>query len=306
MRGLTLSRGMALAGLGVVLTLAALWAFGAIAVLERVAASAQRDVQEAMAGSLRAIRSGKAGAVAGLLAMCFGYGLVHAAGPGHGKFLIGSYGVAQRVGFVRLAGIAVAASLAQAGVAVGVVLFAFGLLGWTRVEVLGAGEGGVALAGHVMVLGIGLWLVWRGGRGLRSLPAAGHPSLHHDHHHGHGPDCGCGHAHGPDPEALERMTGWRDALVLIAGVAIRPCSGALLVLVLTAQMGLAAVGIAGAFAMGLGVAFVTVLVAALAVWGREGAFAAWPNPPRWLSPALQMGVGTVVTWVALDLIAGVI
>lgn len=299
MRGLTLSRGMALAGLGVALALAALWVLGGVAVLERLAATAQRGLQEAMAGSLRAIRAGEAGAVAGLLALCFGYGFVHAAGPGHGKFLIGSYGVAQRVGFFRLAGIAIAASLAQAGVAVGVVLLAFGLLGWTRTEVLGAGEGGVVLAGHLLVLGIGLWLVLRGVRGLSARPAA-----EHDRHHDHGADCACGHAHGPAPEAIAHMAGWRDALVLIAAVAIRPCSGALLLLVLTAQMGLTAVGIAGAFAMGLGVAFVTVLVAGLAVWGREGALAAWPKVPRWVSPVLQLGVGALVACVALDLIVG--
>lgn len=303
MRGLTFSRGMVLAGLGVALALAALWVVGGATMLERLAATAQRGLQEAMAGSLRAIRAGEAGAVAGLLALCFGYGFVHAAGPGHGKFLIGSYGVAQRVGFLRLAGIALAASLAQAGVAVGVVLLAYGLLGWTRAEVLGAGEGGVVMIGHLLVLGIGLWLVWRGVRGLRVRPAVGHHHDHH-HHHDHGPDCACGHAHGPAPEAVEMMAGWRDALVLIAAVAIRPCSGALLLLVLTAQMGLTAVGVAGAFAMGLGVAFVTVLVAALAVWGREGALAAWPKVPVWLSPALQLGVGAVVVWVALNLIVG--
>lgn len=299
MRGLTLSRGMALAGLGVALALAAFWFLGGFALVERLAATAQRGLQEAMAGSLRAIRAGEAGAIAGLLALCFGYGFVHAAGPGHGKFLIGSYGVARRVGFLPLAGIAIAASLAQAGVAVGLVLLAFGILGWTRAEVLGAGEGGIVVAGHLLVLGIGLWLVWRG---LRSFVPRQHRAHHHHHHHHQGEACDCGHSHGPTPVEIERVTGWRDTLLLVGGVAIRPCSGALLLLVLTVQMGLTAAGIAGAFAMGLGVSFVTVLVAALAVWGREGAFAAWPNVPRWLSPALQVIVGVLVASVALDLI----
>ena len=77
-----------------------------------------------------------------------------------------------------------------------------------------------------------------------------------------------------------------------------------MLLVLTAQMGLTAEGIAGAFAMGLGVAFVTVLVAALAVWGREGAFAAWPRVPGWFSPVLQLSMGALVAWVALGLLLG--
>lgn len=300
MRGVTLSRGIALAGLGLVLGLAALWAAGGLAGVVHLAATVQRGVQEAMAGSLRAIRAGNAGAVAGLMALCFAYGFAHAAGPGHGKFLIGSYGVARRVGFLPLAGIAVAASLAQAAVAVALVLLAFGLLGWTRAEVLGAAEGNVVMVGHLMVLGIGLWLVWRG---LRALAGPGAAQGHDHDHHDHGPECGCGHAHGPAPEDVARVTSAREAAALVAGVAIRPCSGALLLLVLTAQMGLTGIGIAGAFAMGLGVASVTVLVAALAVWGREGAFALWPEVPRGLPALMQVGGGALIALVALGLLA---
>jgi nickel/cobalt transporter (NicO) family protein len=278
---------MMLAGLGLVLAMGILWATGALGGLAGWLAEAQRAAQERLAAAIRSLRGGEAGALAAFWAVCFGYGVLHAAGPGHGKLVIGGYGVARRVPVGRLSALALASSLAQAAVAVALVYAVVAVLGLTRVTVEGTAERWMTPVGHAMIAGLGLWLVWRGVQGLSAARAdaahghghhdhghhghehGGHGHDHHDHDHVHGPDCG--HAHGPSLEEVERVSSWRDAALLVGGIAIRPCSGALFVLVLTWQLGIALAGVIGAFVMGVGTALVTVGVALLAVWAREGA-----------------------------------
>jgi ABC-type nickel/cobalt efflux system permease component RcnA len=265
---------------------------------------------------LRGLRAGEAGALAGLLGLAFAYGFFHAAGPGHGKVLIGGYGAASRVRMGPLVAISLAASLMQAAVAVALVYGGVFLLGWGRSQVEGAADDVLAPAGMAAVIAIGGWLAWRGAWGLArgaprtmALAVPGGDGVPGHHHHarsgagGVGDDgrCGaCGHKHGPAPEDIARLTGWRDAGLLIAAIGIRPCTGALFLLILTWRMGLEAVGIAGAVAMALGTALVTIAVAVLSVTARDGAhlWGARMASLRALVPLIELSVGLVVVLVA--------
>jgi ABC-type nickel/cobalt efflux system permease component RcnA len=293
-------RGWALIGLGLALLGLGLWALGLLDGATDAVRAGQRAVQDRMAGAVRALRTGQPGALAGLLGLGFAYGFFHAAGPGHGKMLIGGYGMARRVPLLRLSAIALLASLAQAGVAVALVYGFIAVLDWTRDRVEGLAERVLDPLGLIAVLAIGVWLMWRGGRGLaRQRPPAGRDHHHDHHHHDHGADCGCGHAHGPTPDQVAAVTGWRDGAALVAGIALRPCSGALFLLILTWKMGIGAAGIAGTFAMGLGTALVTIAVAIMAVWTREGVLATLPGAglARAL-PVIELLVGGVVALIA--------
>ena len=113
-----------------------------------------------------------------------------------------------------------------------------------------------------------------------------HADSHHEHahgHHHHGHDRGhaahgepghvhdehCGHNHGPAPSELSGPGGWTRGLGAIVAVGLRPCSGAILVLVFALAQGLFWAGIAAAFVMGLGTALTVAVIAVMAV-GAKG------------------------------------
>ena len=306
-----MQRSFLILGLIVAAALALLWATGSLAALERTMILAQREAQNALAGAVRRLRAGEAGAVLAFLGISFAYGFFHAAGPGHGKMLIGGYGVASRVSFSRLAVIAMTASLAQAGAAILLVYAGLLALGWGRDSLVGVTEDVLTPFSYAAVASIGLWLVWRGLQGFRraeAVPATVADDHHHDHahphdHHDHFHDDHCGHSHGPTLEEVARVHGLRDALALIGGIAMRPCSGAILVLVLTWQLGLALMGVAAAVAMGVGTAALTLVVAGLSVWAREGALATLSGPVALrATSAIQILAGAIIALAAGQLL----
>jgi nickel/cobalt exporter len=98
-----------------------------------------------------------------------------------------------------------------------------------------------------------------------------HEHGHHDHGHDHAHvhDEHCGHSHGPTPSELAGPGGWRRGFGAIFAVGIRPCSGAILVLVFALAQGLFWAGIAATFVMGLGTAITVATIAVIAVSAKD-------------------------------------
>ncbi|WP_176249816.1 nickel/cobalt transporter [Sulfitobacter sp. HGT1] len=288
-------RALTLAALTVIIALLALWWTGGFDRVAYWAASQQREFQNTIATALRAARGGQPGAIAALLSACFAYGVVHAAGPGHGKVLIGGYGMAKSVPMLRLAVIALASSLGQAVTAVALVYAGVTLLKLGREAMVGMTEAIMAPASYAAIGLIGLWLVWRGMRYFR-------PAAHHHHNDDICPSCG--HAHGPTIAEVEQAVTLREALVLISSIAVRPCTGALFVLIITWQMGIAEIGIAGAFAMAFGTAVITIAVGIGAGVLRNGVLAGFANSPRaaGLAAVIEIATGSFVALLAAGLL----
>ena len=244
----------------------------------------QSEFYREMSATIRAAKS-DGSAVWTLLAISFAYGIFHAAGPGHGKAVISSYLVANQETARRGIVLSFASALLQSLVAVVVVGICALLLNATAKTMCGA-EKAIEIASYALIAAFGARLVWTKGGGFmralqakRPVPAMAAADHHHDHdddhhhHHDHGHDDQvhdehCGHSHGPTPDQLAGPGGWQRGLGAIFAVGLRPCSGAILVLVFALAQGLFWAGIAATFVMGLGTAITVATIAIVAVSAR--------------------------------------
>jgi nickel/cobalt exporter len=153
-----------------------------------------------------------------------------------------------------------------------------------------------------------------------------HAHVHHDHahkhdhthgvaccgHHGHDHDdhaSAWGHAHAPEPQELAGPGGWKRGLSAIIAVGLRPCSGAILVLVFALAQGLFWAGVASTFIMGLGTAITVAAIATLAVGARGLAqrFAsARPGPGMLVLRGLEVAAALLVLVFGIALLFGYI
>jgi len=235
----------------------------------------QRDLHRQLAGAMRAVGARGSAAAWGLIALSFLYGVFHAAGPGHGKVVISTYLLTQESHLRRGVALSLLASLAQGVTAILIVEATVGLLGLTfrRAGATATGfeavsYGLVALVGAILVVTRARRLHAR----LKQVPVVSdHKPLHgHDHQHGHDEACShCGHAHGPIRNDVEAPVSVRTLVGLILSVGIRPCSGAVIVLLAAHAMGLRWAGVGAVLAMSLGTGLTVSLLASLSVYARK-------------------------------------
>jgi nickel/cobalt exporter len=238
----------------------------------------------ALAGMIRSAK-GDGFAVWGLMGISFIYGMFHAAGPGHGKAVISSYLFANEETWRRGITLSFAAAAMQSLTAVSIVGIAAVLLGATA-KIMGDTVRVIEIVSYGLIMLLGARLLWVKGRSfisavhaLKAQPEntkshcnyAHMPTHSHDHtpYHEDEPDIlPWGHVHGPEPQELSGPGGWRRGLSAIAAVGMRPCSGAIIVLVFALAQGLFWVGIVSTFVMGFGTAITVAAIASLAVGAK--------------------------------------
>jgi nickel/cobalt exporter len=279
--------------------------------MQRTLAMSVKDLKSAnpMAGALT------------LAALSFLYGILHAVGPGHGKTIISSYVVANEETVRRGVLISFIASAVQALTAVvlvSVLLFVLNAPGlrinaWS-IQLESVSYALIALVGLYLLSTqlLKLWRSWRAPAALASerqlshghaalkrrahAHAHDHPHDHghsHDHDHGHTHDCGHdehhGHHHAPgeacnhivDARDLAGPFSWRKLMAVVFSVGIRPCSGAILVLVFAVTQGLFWAGVAATFAMAFGTAITVAALATAALGSRELALKLGGTGGKW-------------------------
>ena len=259
----------------------------------------------ALAGMIRSAKT-DGSAFWGLLGISFAYGVFHAAGPGHGKAVISSYLFANEETWRRGITLSFAAAVMQALTAVAIVGVAAVLLGATA-KLMGDTVRVIEIVSYGLIALLGTRLLWVKGRGFlkairalrtRDKTAASierHDDVHSHHkhneqchHHDHGhtegphhdhchdhlhdeePDAlPWGHAHGPEPDELAGPGGWYRGVSAVVSVGLRPCSGAIIVLVFALAQGMFWAGVASTFVMGIGTAITVGTIATLAVGAKK-------------------------------------
>ncbi|MTI45063.1 ABC-type nickel/cobalt efflux system permease component RcnA [Roseibium hamelinense] len=252
-------------------------------------AQLQSEFYQKLVGALRAFRSNpNAGWL--LVGLSFAYGIFHAAGPGHGKAIISSYVVANNETLKKGIFLSFVSAFAQAVTAIALVGGAAVLLNLTSIAIQDTARW-FEIGSYVLVTGLGVWLLWskavrpsllsfqaRPGLAL----AHGHHHHHQDHeghdHHGHeghhhfgadGVCTSCGHAHAPTPDMLQGTLTLTKAVSIVLAIGLRPCSGALVVLVFALSQGMIAAGIASTLAMAVGTGITVAILAGLAVGVKD-------------------------------------
>lgn len=217
-----------------------------------------------------------------LAAASFAYGVFHAAGPGHGKAVLASYMIANETALRRGLLLAGLAALLQGVVAialVGVAALAFNATARQMTDTATI----IEAASYAAIAALGARLVFVKGRAffdaLReplpiALPAARGASAFlcepvDDPTHVHGPDCG--HMHAIDPSRLGANFSWPDALATVVAAGLRPCSGAILVLVFSLSQGVFLAGAGATLLMAAGTAITTGALASTAVFAKDAA-----------------------------------
>lgn len=247
----------------------------------------QKLFHETLGKDLRVVAATHAlGATLSLVSVGFLYGIFHAVGPGHGKVIVTGYLLAGRHNLRRGIMVSALSSLLQAITAIVLVVGLYQILGMARQETEKAAAW-LEVAGYGFMALVGLALLLRGLREAWHLKSEPH---HHE---------GCNH--GMDPSSVAAASDKRSLVLMILSIGIRPCTGAIVLLVFACMLGAVWAGVLATLAMGVGTFITTATLAVLAVQSKKGLltlFGASETLLRVIHALLGVGVGLLILMVA--------
>ena len=248
----------------------------------------QREFHRALTRELRELR-GSDDLGWTLVWMSFLYGVLHAAGPGHGKAVLTTYLLTHRQKLYRGVAMGTVAALLQGLTALILVYGLIGVAGWLPRETEAASLWAARVSFGLLTV-VGLYLLVRATTSVVQGVRQWRHDIRHDHHsHAHDESCGCKHV--PSTDEIETAGSSRAMAGVVLAIGLRPCSGAVLVLILAAVMGLAWHGAFAVVAMSLGTAMTIVTLAVLATKAREWAGAVVAHrSPVWVLASSGVGV----------------
>lgn len=268
----------------------------------------QQKLHRELANLLQQVQSDSSRYGPALLLSSFLYGIFHAAGPGHGKAIIATYMGTQVASLKKGIQLSFLAAFLQACVAVLLVTGLVKLLELSLKQSQWVSQQLEAVS-YLLVIAMGVLLCFRQWRSLararpvkekkfddqskteaiKTLSITGGAldidgfkpaekkerfrvgalnTAHSQHQIQEDGQCSCGHKHLPLPDEI-KSGGWREHLAIVVSMGLRPCTGAVLVLMLANMLGLFWYGVLSALLMALGTAITVSTIALLSVSVRR-------------------------------------
>ncbi len=237
-----------------------------------------------------------------LLVGAFLYGVLHAIGPGHGKFIVTTYLSTNRESLTAARVVPFLGSLMQG---VSAILFVFILAVGLNLASgdLSASRWYVEKISALMIGAFGAYVIYRALKSLRprKITISAITPLHE-----HGERCGCGH-HGVGREL--HGVDWKTRLGVVLAIGARPCSGAIMILMFANALGIVSWGIAAVMTMALGTALSILGLSLVVRYARNRAVNLFDADHRrlyWLVPMVKMIGGALLILFATVLFLTVI
>ncbi|WP_117232683.1 nickel/cobalt transporter [Vibrio maerlii] len=253
----------------------------------------QREVNSELADLLYETTENPWVAGSYLIGFSFVYGMLHSLGPGHGKVIVSTYLATHPAKAKASLVLTIVSALAQALVAitlVSVLIWGFS----ASMRVVNEKANSFVMLSFALVAVMGAWICWKAlkqifqsmrqeklkvknltpisAQSSLSAPAitfqsAAIGSIKHTHH-SHA-DCGCGHKHVADADAINQANSLKEYAGLIMSIGLRPCTGAVMVLLFANVVGIYWMGVLSALAMAVGTALTTSIIAMMTLTGKH-------------------------------------
>jgi nickel/cobalt exporter len=233
---------------------------------------AQRDLNATLSREMRTVRqSGSPGAALAVAGIAFLYGILHAAGPGHGKLVVSSFFLARDTRLLTGVLAGVLFSLLQAVSSIALVAVLALALEWGGFEVLSQSVR-LELLSYGLIVAIGLYLTVSALRG--------------GDEHAHAADVSPGRSR--QPSSL-----W--SVVTAAG--LTPCASAIIILLFAWANQVFALGIGATLVMALGMAVTVCAMGLAAIATRRAVLRGSRRRPgllRWARQGLSVTGGALI------------
>jgi len=259
----------------------------------------QRDINAEMSDLLYYVQSNPVRGGAYLAGLSFLYGMLHSLGPGHGKVIVTTYLATHPTKVKASLMLTVISAFFQALVAiilVSVLLWGFD----ASMRVVNQQATFVISLSFALVVILGLLICYKAikriyrvirpaklkevtlkplvtpstntEKPLTMKPVTGSASrfsINQNNDHVHSATCGCGHQHVADADAINQASTWREYISIVASIGMRPCTGAIMVLLFANVVGLYWMGVISAIVMAVGTALSTSSIALMTLTGKH-------------------------------------